>query len=37
LKERHSLPSVYVVREFCHEIAGKADLRSFTGELWQLA
>ena len=37
LKKRHSLPSVYVVREFSHEIAGKTDLRSFTGELWQFA
>jgi arsenite/tail-anchored protein-transporting ATPase len=37
LKERHSVPSVYVVRDFSHEISGKAGLRSFTGELWQLA
>jgi anion-transporting ArsA/GET3 family ATPase len=37
LKERHSVPCVYVVRDFSHEISGKAGLRSFTGELWQLA
>jgi arsenite/tail-anchored protein-transporting ATPase len=37
LKERYSVPSVYVVRNFSHEISGKAGLRSFTGELWQLA
>jgi arsenite-transporting ATPase len=35
LRERHRVGSVYVVRNFSHEIAGMAGLRTFTGELWQ--
>jgi arsenite-transporting ATPase len=37
LKDRYTLKSIYVVREFPQEIAGKRALRSFTSELWQLA
>jgi hypothetical protein len=37
LKKRYAAEKLYIVRNFPDEIIGKAALRSFTGELWQLA
>jgi arsenite-transporting ATPase len=37
LTARYSQISLYVVRNFAQEIAGKKALRSFVGELWRLA
>jgi arsenite-transporting ATPase len=36
LKRRYPRLGIYVVRNFPKEIAGRAGLRSFTGELWQV-
>jgi anion-transporting ArsA/GET3 family ATPase len=36
LREKYPRYSVYVAPEFSHEIAGAADLRKFTGELWRI-
>ncbi|HYL12656.1 MAG TPA: ArsA family ATPase [Terriglobales bacterium] len=37
LQQRYPRLSIYVVRNFPKEIAGRAGLRSFTGELWRIA
>ncbi len=37
IKKRNELESIYVVRNFPDEIAGKKALQSFTNELWRLA
>lgn len=37
LKRRYPLMTIYVVRDFAQEIAGKAALNKLTRELWELA
>jgi anion-transporting ArsA/GET3 family ATPase len=37
LKKKFSIRTIFLVRDFRQEIVGKAGLRPFTGELWQLA
>jgi arsenite-transporting ATPase len=37
MKKRHRGMELLVIRNFPHEITGKAALQSFTGELWRMA
>jgi arsenite-transporting ATPase len=37
MKKAHPETELLVIRNFPHEIAGKAALRSFTGELWRVS
>jgi anion-transporting ArsA/GET3 family ATPase len=37
IRREHRGKKIYIVRNRAHEIAGAADLKSFTHELWQIA